>query len=364
MKLEPIAKPIRIRIKLGDSEHSSLDSLKSNFSIKELFPLFKDGRLERWLMQIGEVQLAHRVEDFQKQCGEGEIKDYIQFLSLFFDEVADSLSKYKNNGEWSLNDFLSTASLDSIKIIYANTKGLKTKEADKEKIDWAEYFGRILSKENVFSIFEDPQLHSVYDDDEWGIELSELVKTDEDYKSIFTYLEMYSRNNQHLEGCKDIIYRFYSESAEKGYRWESVFKDDLSIEYLSNIYQNVCFQILGIDWGTLFAECVKDWEKDHEKIEKIIEGNPHDKISFYNRCSEKGFEEAKMKTYLTAPLPGTITSIKVKEGDAVKAGQTVIVMAAMRMDNNITAECDGTVKAILVQQGAQVQSGDALIEIG
>ena len=67
---------------------------------------------------------------------------------------------------------------------------------------------------------------------------------------------------------------------------------------------------------------------------------------------------------ITAPLPGTITSIEVKEGDQVKAGQTVIVMEAMKMANNITAEADGTVKAILVQQGAQVQSGDALIEIG
>ncbi len=67
---------------------------------------------------------------------------------------------------------------------------------------------------------------------------------------------------------------------------------------------------------------------------------------------------------ITAPLPGTITSIEVKEGDQVKAGQTVIVMEAMKMANNITAESDGTVKAILVQQGAQVQSGDALIEIG
>ena len=69
-------------------------------------------------------------------------------------------------------------------------------------------------------------------------------------------------------------------------------------------------------------------------------------------------------TAITAPLPGTITSIEVKEGDQVKNGQTVIVMEAMKMANNITAECDGTVKAILVQQGAQVQSGDALIEIG
>lgn len=67
---------------------------------------------------------------------------------------------------------------------------------------------------------------------------------------------------------------------------------------------------------------------------------------------------------ISAPLPGTITSIEVKVGDQVKAGQTVIVMEAMKMANNITAEADGTVKNIFVQQGAQVQSGDALIEIG
>lgn len=67
---------------------------------------------------------------------------------------------------------------------------------------------------------------------------------------------------------------------------------------------------------------------------------------------------------ISAPLPGTITSINVKVGDQVKAGQTVLVMEAMKMANNITAEADGTVKAVLVQQGDQVQSGDALIEIG
>ena len=84
MKLESYAKPIRIRIKLGDSEYSSLDSVKSHFSIKELYPLFKDGRLERWLMQIGESQLALRTSDLSKKCGDGDIKDYILFLSFYF----------------------------------------------------------------------------------------------------------------------------------------------------------------------------------------------------------------------------------------------------------------------------------------
>ena len=64
-----------------------------------------------------------------------------------------------------------------------------------------------------------------------------------------------------------------------------------------------------------------------------------------------------------APLPGTITQILVKVGQQIKAGDTVVMMEAMKMENSITAEYDGTVTAILVQQGAQVQSGEALVEM-
>ena len=66
---------------------------------------------------------------------------------------------------------------------------------------------------------------------------------------------------------------------------------------------------------------------------------------------------------VTAPLPGTITQSLVKVGQQIKAGDTVVMMEAMKMENSITAEYDGTVKAILVQQGAQVQSGEALVEM-
>lgn len=64
-----------------------------------------------------------------------------------------------------------------------------------------------------------------------------------------------------------------------------------------------------------------------------------------------------------APLPGTITRVTVKVGDTVNAGDTVLLMEAMKMENNITAEFGGTVKAILVEPGNQVQSGQALVEL-
>lgn len=66
---------------------------------------------------------------------------------------------------------------------------------------------------------------------------------------------------------------------------------------------------------------------------------------------------------VTAPLPGTITKINVMVGDSVGAGDTVLLMEAMKMENNITAEFAGTVKAILVESGNQVQSGQALVEL-
>ena len=67
---------------------------------------------------------------------------------------------------------------------------------------------------------------------------------------------------------------------------------------------------------------------------------------------------------IKAPLPGTVLKIEVQVGDTVEAfGDPVIVLEAMKMENNITAETAGTVKAILVQPGAQVQSGDALVEL-
>ena len=69
-------------------------------------------------------------------------------------------------------------------------------------------------------------------------------------------------------------------------------------------------------------------------------------------------------TKVTAPLPGTITEVKVAVGQAVKAGETVIILEAMKMQNNIEAETTGTVTSVLVGQGDTVMEGATLITIG
>ena len=66
---------------------------------------------------------------------------------------------------------------------------------------------------------------------------------------------------------------------------------------------------------------------------------------------------------VTCPLPGTIIAINVKEGDTVAAGQTLVVLEAMKMENNIDAERGGVVKQVLVQAGATVMEGDVLLVI-
>jgi biotin carboxyl carrier protein len=67
---------------------------------------------------------------------------------------------------------------------------------------------------------------------------------------------------------------------------------------------------------------------------------------------------------IAAPLPGSILEIKVKAGDNVKAGDILLIMEAMKMENNIKADRDGVVKAIKVIVGDSVLEGDLLVEIG
>lgn len=64
---------------------------------------------------------------------------------------------------------------------------------------------------------------------------------------------------------------------------------------------------------------------------------------------------------LRSPLPGTIVDIVAKVGDEVKEGDSLIILEAMKMNNNLTAERDGKVKAILVEEGETVKENTPLV---
>lgn len=68
--------------------------------------------------------------------------------------------------------------------------------------------------------------------------------------------------------------------------------------------------------------------------------------------------------FIKSPLPGVILQVYVKEGDIVKVGTKLLMLEAMKMENNINADKEGVVKSIKVKTGDSVLEGDVLIEIG
>ena len=78
---------------------------------------------------------------------------------------------------------------------------------------------------------------------------------------------------------------------------------------------------------------------------------------------EKKAEETDDSGVLRAPIPGMIIEFKVKEGDQVKAGETIVVLEAMKMFNNLAAPCDGTIRDIEHKAGDAVGKGEVLCRI-
>ncbi len=106
-----------------------------------------------------------------------------------------------------------------------------------------------------------------------------------------------------------------------------------------------------------------EWEPEAEPEKKVVVRKPAAEPA--NSDSSAGETSASVNTNnaVKAPLPGVITSIEVNVGDEVKAGDTLLVLEAMKMANNIEAEKDGKVTAICVKAGQTVMEDDALVVI-
>ncbi len=74
-------------------------------------------------------------------------------------------------------------------------------------------------------------------------------------------------------------------------------------------------------------------------------------------------EVAATGTVVSAPMPGFVLSLTVSEGNAVSAGDALLILEAMKMENEVSAPHGGRVKKIFVSEGDQVSAGDGLVEL-
>jgi len=105
-----------------------------------------------------------------------------------------------------------------------------------------------------------------------------------------------------------------------------------------------------------------EWEPEPEEEKKVVVHKPAAQPAESSEPAEGG-ARVNTNNAIKAPLPGVITSIEVNVGDEVKAGDTVLVLEAMKMANNIESEKDGKVAAILVKPGQSVMEDDALVVV-
>jgi len=105
-------------------------------------------------------------------------------------------------------------------------------------------------------------------------------------------------------------------------------------------------------------------EMEPEPVEekKVVVRRPVEASPSTSEASETG-GKVNTNNAVKAPLPGVITAINVQVGDEVKAGDTVLVLEAMKMANNIEAEKGGKVTTICVKPGQSVMEDDALVVI-
>lgn len=101
-------------------------------------------------------------------------------------------------------------------------------------------------------------------------------------------------------------------------------------------------------------------EKEPEK-KKVVLGNPNEQAA--GEESATSAVNVNTANAVKSPLPGVVTEIKVAVGDEVKAGDTVLILEAMKMANNIEAEKDGKVTAICVKTGESVMEDAPLVVI-
>ena len=138
---------------------------------------------------------------------------------------------------------------------------------------------------------------------------------------------------------------------------------DYNVE-IQDIENNIAYVSVN---GKQFEIEMPETIKTHSKPKKEVTQKESKPVAVARKQAPEAKQESKPASKgmkVTAPLPGTITEVKVTVGQAVKEGDTVVVLEAMKMQNNIEAETNGTITEIHVSNGDTVMEGKPLVTIG
>lgn len=97
------------------------------------------------------------------------------------------------------------------------------------------------------------------------------------------------------------------------------------------------------------------------EVEEIDSAAAGETAYAHKKAAPKAAQLNGSEKTITAPMPGSILAVNVKPGDSFRSGQVLLILEAMKMENEIMAPCDGKVVSVSVQSGTSVNSGDVLI---
>lgn len=247
MKLIAKAKPVKIRIKSGGEEHTSLDSLMRNFNISDILPLL-DGRLVRWLKQQGENELADALKTtpipdliswqgimdfitifFSDYMGKNSLKDLKELI-----EQWSTSGTYKKNNDYLLN-YLAGLDIENAKFVYKHKDEWKLSD-----INWFELFQHYIEENKN----EDAEAMYIY---------GKMILEENSY---------YGRNN------KSIGYGYIDKAARKGWKDAFIYLEPKT-KNINNTKQTYSNQLQEKNVDKIRKSTIISWRIQYEDYIKL-----------------------------------------------------------------------------------------------
>jgi biotin carboxyl carrier protein len=160
-----------------------------------------------------------------------------------------------------------------------------------------------------------------------------------------------------MRGAQGTSLRFDGRLIEVDERWSNVGDGQGvavgSLAFSGRLHEVAVLSLPRAGGGSAYSVTVRGEQAEVEV---------YDPLTFLSRKADAA-SGRKGTARILAPMPGRVVSVLLSEGDAVQVGDGVVVVEAMKMENEIRSELAGEVAKIFVEQGATVESGDPLFEI-